>query len=56
LRSFFDEADLRRVLEQALADPERGYGQLSVIVEPDAIAHLVNVANGDARSLLNAAQ
>jgi putative ATPase len=49
-----DEADLRRVLEQALADPERGYGQLSVIVEPDAIAHLVNVANGDARSLLNA--
>ncbi len=58
-----DEADLRRVLEQALTDPERGYGQLSVIVEPDAIcasqqrfaiAHLVNVANGDARSLLNA--
>jgi putative ATPase len=58
-----NEADLRRVLEQALADPERGYGKLSVIVEPDAIcasqqrfaiAHLVNVANGDARSLLNA--
>lgn len=49
-----DEADLHRVLEQALADPERGYGKLSVIVEPDAIAHLVNVANGDARSLLNA--
>ncbi|MEP0834335.1 AAA family ATPase [Microcoleus sp. AS-A8] len=49
-----DEADLRGVLEQALADPERGYGKLSVIVEPDAIAHLVNVANGDARSLLNA--
>jgi putative ATPase len=49
-----DEADLRGVLEQALADSERGYGQLSVTVEPDAIAHLVNVANGDARSLLNA--
>jgi putative ATPase len=49
-----NEADLPRVLEQALTDPERGYGQLSVIVEPDAIAHLVNVANGDARSLLNA--
>jgi putative ATPase len=49
-----NEADLRRVLEQALTDSERGYGQLSVIVEPDAIAHLVNVANGDARSLLNA--
>jgi putative ATPase len=49
-----NEADLRRVLEQALADSERGYGKLSVTVEPDAIAHLVNVANGDARSLLNA--
>lgn len=49
-----NEADLPRVLEQALTDPERGYGQLSVTVEPDAIAHLVNVANGDARSLLNA--
>ncbi|MEP0778326.1 AAA family ATPase [Microcoleus sp. ZQ-A2] len=49
-----NEADLPRVLEQALTDPERGYGKLSVIVEPDAIAHLVNVANGDARSLLNA--
>jgi putative ATPase len=34
-----NEADLPRVLEQALTDPERGYGQLSVTVEPDAIAH-----------------
>jgi putative ATPase len=49
-----NEADLPRVLEQALNDSERGYGKLSVIVEPDAITHLVNVANGDARSLLNA--
>ncbi len=49
-----NEADLRRVLEQALTDSERGYGKLSVRVDPDAIAHLVNVANGDARSLLNA--
>ncbi|MEQ9238034.1 AAA family ATPase [Coleofasciculus sp. E2-BRE-01] len=49
-----NEADLRRVLEQALTETERGYGKLSVRVEPDAIAHFVNVANGDARSLLNA--
>jgi putative ATPase len=46
--------DLHRVVEQTLADPERGYGKLAVQVEPDALAHLVNVANGDARSLLNA--
>ncbi len=48
------ESDLRRVLEQALSDRERGYGKLAVQIDEEAIAHLANVANGDARSLLNA--
>ena len=48
------EEDLRRVLEQALKDRDRGYGELNVQIEEEAIAHLANVANGDARSLLNA--
>lgn len=48
------EADLYRVAEMALRDPERGYGRLKVQIEPEALAHLVNVANGDARALLNA--
>ncbi|MEE3718492.1 AAA family ATPase [Tumidithrix elongata RA019] len=48
------EADLRRVLMQALGDRERGYGKLAVRMDEEAIAHLANVANGDARSLLNA--
>jgi putative ATPase len=48
------EADLYAVARQALADPERGYGQLDVQIDDDALAHLVNVANGDARALLNA--
>ena len=46
--------DLRAIALQALADPERGYGSLTVQLEPDALEHLVNVANGDARSVLNA--
>lgn len=46
--------DLRRVAQQALADPERGYGKLNVNLRPDALDHLVDVANGDARSVLNA--
>ncbi len=46
--------DLRRVVELSLSDSERGYGKLKVKLEPDALEHLVNVANGDARSLLNA--
>lgn len=49
-----NEKDLHCIVEQTLTDPERGYGKLAVQVEPDALAHLVNVANGDARSLLNA--
>ncbi|MFH7026462.1 MAG: AAA family ATPase [Heteroscytonema crispum UTEX LB 1556] len=49
-----NDTDLYRVVEQTLADSERGYGKLNVKIETDALAHLVNVANGDARSLLNA--
>lgn len=48
------ETDLRQVIEQALQDPERGYGRLNIRVENAAIEHLVNVANGDARAVLNA--
>ena len=48
------EEDLRAVAERALADPERGYGRLAVDILPEALDHLVDVANGDARSLLNA--
>ncbi len=48
------EADLYAVARQALADPERGYGKLNVQIADDALAHLVDVANGDARGVLNA--
>lgn len=48
------EEDLYAIAHQALADPERGYGQLQVEVHDDALAHLVTVANGDARGVLNA--
>jgi putative ATPase len=53
LRSL-DETDLRLVVEQALADSDRGYGNLNVQIEPAALDHWVNIANGDARTLLNA--
>jgi putative ATPase len=48
------EEDLLAVAHHALADAERGYGQLRVEVDSDALQHLVNVANGDARGVLNA--
>ncbi len=46
--------DLHQLLSRALKDRARGYGDLQVDISNDAANHLVNVANGDARSLLNA--
>ncbi|MGI9174586.1 MAG: AAA family ATPase [Rhodothermales bacterium] len=48
------EDDLRQIAQQALTNPERGYGSQDVRLAPDALDHLVSTANGDARSLLNA--
>ncbi|RME57745.1 MAG: AAA family ATPase, partial [Caldilineae bacterium] len=45
---------LRQIALRALSDPERGYGRRNLAIDEDALAHLVDVANGDARALLNA--
>ena len=49
-----NEDDLRAIALQALTDKERGYGGFKVNLAEDALDHLVNVANGDARAVLNA--
>ena len=46
--------DLRMIVQQALSDPKRGYGKKNIQIDDDALNHLVNVANGDARTVLNA--
>ena len=46
--------DLLRVVDGAISDSERGYGSYDIILDDEAKEHLVSVANGDARSLLNA--
>jgi putative ATPase len=46
--------ELQQVLDRALNDQHQGYGHLKVIVEGAARQHLVGVAGGDARTLLNA--
>jgi putative ATPase len=48
------EEQLRALLERALSDAERGYGKQTILVEPDAVRHLIEVSGGDARNLLNA--
>lgn len=53
LRSL-EDADLLAALKAALADVERGYGRLNVQADEDALMHIVRMAQGDARSALNA--
>jgi putative ATPase len=48
------EADLETIVTRALADPERGLGKTGLALDPDALAHLVDRADGDARHALNA--
>ncbi len=42
------------LLDRALADKERGYGNKKIIFDDDARNHLIEVASGDARNALNA--
>ena len=49
-----DQAALHQVLDRALSDRTHGYGERSIQLDAEARAHLVEVAGGDARSLLNA--
>ena len=53
LKKLTDE-NLKAIALQAIADKERGYGKYRVEFESGALEHLVDVAGGDARSLLNA--
>ncbi|MEL6815252.1 MAG: AAA family ATPase, partial [Cyanobacteria bacterium J06598_3] len=46
--------DLNAILQQTLGMKERGYGDRDIEIDADARDHLVSVANGDARTLLNA--
>src|SRR5262245_36626985 len=48
------EADLELIVTRALADEERGLGGRGLTLDADALAHLVDRADGDARHALNA--
>jgi len=47
-------AELREIVMRALHDRERGLGEYQVELAPEALEHLVEQANGDARTVLNA--
>ena len=46
--------EVEAIVNRAAADPERGLGDMNLSIAPDAMTHVVNIANGDARVALNA--
>ena len=46
--------DVRKAVEAALKDKERGLGAYPVDIDEDALMHIVRISNGDARCALNA--
>src|SRR5207245_3408226 len=47
-----EPADIRVLLDRALADPDRGLGASTILVTEEALAHLAEIAGGDARVAL----
>jgi putative ATPase len=53
LRPLGDDS-VRKILEQAMADEQRGYGKKQLRVDEAALQHIMHIAGGDARNALNA--
>ncbi len=43
-----------QIIDAAIQDRERGYGERHIVLDPNARAHLIDIAGGDARNALNA--
>ena len=49
-----DEAMLVKLMQRALAHPERGMSELTITADEDALLHIATFAEGDTRRALNA--
>lgn len=49
-----DDEHIRAILRKALRDKAKGLGEQQIELTEEALEHIVNVANGDARNALNA--
>jgi len=45
---------IRTIIKNALQDKQRGYGEVNIKLDADALDHLVRVASGDSRTALHA--
>ncbi len=46
--------NIRTAIDQALTDPENGFGTKKIVLDPDAYETFVALSNGDCRNALNA--
>ena len=51
-----NERNVITAMKRAIADPERGYGQMKVQADEDALRHIARIANGDTRAALGAVE
>ena len=49
----FSEEDLMAMVECALKDTQKGFGQFSIQIDLDTLRYIVRLSDGDARSALN---
>ena len=47
------DEDIAAILNNALKDRERGLGNMNMIIDEDALSHLVRMSDGDGRTALN---
>jgi len=50
------EAAIRKLVERCISDGNKGLGAYNITISDEAMDHIVNIANGDARSALNAVE
>ncbi len=50
------KTEIIQVINQALSDTQRGYGNLCIQIDDDAVGHIADMAGGDARAALNAVE
>jgi len=50
------EGNVITAMRRALSDRERGYGELNICMEEDALRHIARIANGDTRAALGAVE
>ena len=48
------DKDIRNIILRCVKDDKKGLGMYNIRIDEDALEHIVNISNGDARSALNA--